>query len=143
MLLAHGRWVCLMRVWCLVILHFYCCFRLVSTVVANHEVLKPKYGGNFSDGDFVRKWTPFFGWRPTRKRYPKIEARKITSFGSVRWPNRFTFFFGSRNGDIRDGIRKRKYNDLEPHFSNFSDMLSRCSQATINAAALPHCSESA
>ena len=67
--------------------------------------------------NFLRNRTPISGWGPSRKRYPKIEAWKITSFGSMRVANRFcdprTFLFGFRNGVIRDGLFffRKSYSD--------------------------------
>ena len=71
------------RVLCLALPQYlYCllpqylhCFRLVSMLVASHDMcVKPKIRMPFSDGDFIRKWTPLCCWRPTRKRYRKIET---------------------------------------------------------------------
>ena len=53
--------------------HCCCCFRLVT------RLLPPvTYGETNPDAffgyDFMQNWVPHFGWRPTPKRYPKMDA---------------------------------------------------------------------
>ena len=109
-----------MRVFCLVILLL---FSACYTLVAFHDVWKAQSGCHFR----IRNWTPIFGWGPTQKRHPKMEAWKIFSFGSIRFANRFcdpkTSIFGSRNSVTIDGptpqpFPKNKSNPIQSN-SNY------------------------
>ena len=101
------RWVLCLVLLILLLWYYYYCFRLVTKLAASHGMCKTKSGCHFKfpDGNFIRKLPPFFCGRSIQKRYPKVEAWKITTFGSIREPNRIcdpnASIFGSRNGVIR------------------------------------------
>ena len=92
-----------MYLWCMSCVFYCCCFRLVTTLVASHDVWKLKSGCLFRMR-FYPKLDLHFWAGAGLKMIFKIGSLKITSFGSVRFANRFrdpkTFIFELRNGVI-------------------------------------------
>ena len=92
--------------------HHYCCFRLVTKLVASHDLLKTNSGCHFRVsctcvGNSSEKG-PLFRVAADPKTVSKHGSLKHQQLWVYKSANRpcdpKTFIFGSRNGVIRDGL---------------------------------------